>query len=332
MGVDTGGCWRTLVFKKERAVKLWMLAGLVIDGPDQLTRLLDQRPILARYLALLVLAGPNPPTVGELAERLDSKPSPATVANELRRLRHALGEDVLARLDPRSAIPTADKPVRLRLEPDSGDLGRVRQRHALARQLLPTQPEAAVNEVRAALSEWATSEDVAAVRGAYPLPDEYLRQRLEEERRSVRLTYGEVLLCLGQVDEAEAEFSAVCATRQELGELLARPSCSRLDVKSRRRILSYGRAGSAAEGEPDVDASAAASARRTRGLIDLLQVDASSELGYETPAALVEHVQAFLSSSDRLLVWPWSLSSVRCAEAKLVLQDWRCSQASRATA
>jgi 3-keto-L-gulonate-6-phosphate decarboxylase len=283
-------------------VELWMLAGLVVDGPDQLTRLLGQRPILARYLALLVLAGPNPPTVGELAERLDSKPSPTTVANELRRLRHALGEDLLARLDPRSTIPTADKPVRLRLEPDSVDLGRVRQRHALARQLLPTQPEAAVNEVRAALAEWATSEDVAAVRGAYPLPDEYLRERLEEERRSVRLTYGEALLCLGDVDEAEAEFLAARATRQELGKLLARPSCSGLDVRIRRRILSYGRAGSAAEGEPDVDAPAAASARRTRALIDLLQVDAGAGLGYEAPVALVEHVQAFLSSSDRVFV------------------------------
>ncbi len=283
-------------------MQLWMLAGLVVDGPDQLARLLDQRPILARYLALLMLAGPNPPTVGELAERLDSKPSPATVANELRRLRHALGEGLLARLDPRSTIPTADKPVRLRLEPDSADLGRVRQRHALARQLLPTQPEAAVNEIRAALSEWSTSEDVAAARRAYPLSDEHIRERLEEERRSVRLTYGEALLCLGDVDEAEAEFSAVRATRQELGELLARPSCSGLDVRIRRRILSCGRAGSTVKGEPDVAAPAAASACRTRRLIGLLQIDAGAELGYEAPAGFVERVRAFLSSSDRVFV------------------------------
>lgn len=307
VGVDTGGYWRTLVFEKEGAVQLWMLVGLVVDGPDQLARLLDQRPILARYLALLVLAGPNPPTVGELAERLDSKPSPATVANELRRLRHALGEDLLARLDPRSVIPTADKPVRLRLEPDLVDLGRVRQCHALARQLLPTQPEAAVHQVRMALSEWSTSEDVATTRTAYPLSDEYIRERLEEERRSVRLTYGEALLCLGHVDEAEAEFLAARATRQELSEILARPSCWGLDVGSRRRILSCGRADLAVKGRPDVDASPTASARRTRALIGLLQVDAGSGLGYQAPAALVEHVRAFLSSSDRVFVLEGSL-------------------------
>jgi 3-keto-L-gulonate-6-phosphate decarboxylase len=284
------------------AVELWMLAGLVVDGPDQLAHLLDQRPVLARYLALLVLAGPNPPTVGELAERLDSKPSPTTVANELRRLRHALGEDLLARLDPRSTVLTADKPVRLRLDPDSVDLGRVRQHHALARQLLPSQPDAAVNQVRAALSEWSTSEDVAAARTAYPLSDEYIRDRLEEERRSVRLTYGETLLCLGHIDEGEAEFSAARATRQELGEILARPSCSGLDVRNRHRILSCGRAGQPATNKPDADAPAANSARRTRALIDLLQDDVGSGFGYHAPAALVEHAQAFLSSPDRVFV------------------------------